>query len=214
MDNGDYALFDSTDWSRKEAFQFYKDFDDPYFNISLNLNVGPLLQFAKAQHVSFFLLCLYETLKSANAIENFRLRWHGEELKLYKNIEGGSTVLYDDGSFGFAYYPYSENRDTFIENAESIVEEVRANKSFDPSNQKDDLIYYSSIPWISFTGFKHAQDKRINSSIPRLTFGKYFTQSDQILMPLHIEVNHALMDGYHLGQFVERLNSQINQYEG
>ena len=40
---------------------------------------------------------------------------------------------------------------------------------------------------------------------------KYFEQNDQLLMPLSIEVHHSFVDGFHIGQYFEILQKEINQ---
>jgi chloramphenicol O-acetyltransferase type A len=205
-----FKYFDVANWGRKRAFEFYKKFDDPYFNLTANVEVSHLINQTKSQDQSFFLSTLHIALECVNQIDNFKMRIEGEKLRIYKVIHGGSTLFYDDESFGFGYYDYFENRSQFIKSASQIIEKCNAEKSFDPSATREDLIYFSSLPWCSFTSFKHAQDKSINSSIPRITFGKYFKSGNQTMLPINIEVHHALMDGYHLGLFFAKFQEISN----
>ncbi|MBT8231938.1 MAG: chloramphenicol acetyltransferase [Saprospiraceae bacterium] len=200
----DYKDFDVDSWGRKNAFHFYKKFDDPYFNVTANVSINNLLAHSKKNKQSFFLTSLYVALKAANTIDNFKMRYHGEKIKIYDKIHGGSTLFYDDESFGFAYYDFIENEQKFHIDSQALIHKANETKSFDPSGNREDLIYFSSLPWISFTSLKHAQDKLINPSIPRISFGKYFKDGSEYKMPVSVEVNHALMDGYHLGLFFER----------
>ena len=43
----------------------------------------------------------------------------------------------------------------------------------DPQNFRDDLIYYSTVPWISFSSVSHPRKLNQEESIPKLVFGKY-----------------------------------------
>jgi len=205
----DFEYFGIETWPRKNAFNFYKDFDDPYFNTTINIDVTNALNASKAKSESFFLKCIYLSLKAANEIENFRMRISGDRVKLYKSINGGSTLFYDDESFGFCYYDFVESSSKFIEESDKRIQAAKREKSFDPSNTKEDLLYFSSLPWVQFTSIKHAQDRRINNSIPRISFGKYFKDKDRILMPYNVEVNHALMDGFHMGKFLDLLQKYL-----
>jgi len=83
-------------------------------------------------------------------------------------------------------------------------------KCFDPGIERDDLIYYSSIPWISFTSFSHASDNKSGISIPKIVFGKYFQKGNKTLMPVSVEVHHALMDGIHVGKFFNDFQFKLN----
>ncbi|WP_367116074.1 CatA-like O-acetyltransferase [Helicobacter sp.] len=44
--------------------------------------------------------------------------------------------------------------------------------------------------------------------------GKYYHNGNQIFLPLAIQVNHRVCDGYHLGLFVNHLqNYLLNHWE-
>ncbi len=196
-------------WFRKNSYLFFKDFDDPYFNFTTNLKINSLLSDSKSSNKSFFLSTVHLCLKIANSIENFRMRFFENELVLFDHIDGDSTVLYEDESFGFAYYDYVEDLEEFTQNSLQEIEKRKKDKSFVPNENgpKSNLIYFSSIPWFSFTSTKHAQHHTINKSIPRISFGKYFTQDEKVLLPMSIEANHAIMDGYHFGLFFEKFEA-------
>ncbi len=205
-----YSVFNTQSWSRKNAFNFYKDFDDPFFNVTVNLSVEIALQHSKASGSSFFLYCLHRALLAANSIENFKLRMLNDEVRHYEVINGGSTILFDDESFGFAYYSFNSSSKEFVRNAIIQIDDLKKTKTFDPSNKNLDLIYFSSLPWLTFTSIKHAQDKRVNPSIPKISFGKYTTFEEKTIMPVNVEVHHSLMDGYHVAQFFDRFQSNLN----
>ena len=171
--------------------------------MSANIDITVLHKNCKAKKESIFISILYFILSVSNQIENFRMHYKNGDLVLFEKINGGTTLFYEDGSFGFAYYDFDSDKTVFSSKTANIIEKARLEKSFEPRPELIDLIHFSAIPWISFTSFKHAQDKHINSSIPRITTGKIFEQGDQILLPLSVEVNHAIMDGFHVGQFYE-----------
>ena len=75
------------------------------------------------------------------------------------------------------------------------------------------MIHFSVLPWVSFTSISHPRG--LNSkmeSIPKITLGKFFKSGERILLPISIEVNHCLMDGYHLGLFNEKLTQAIESF--
>ena len=78
---------------------------------------------------------------------------------------------------------------------------------------RDDLIYYSVIPWVSFKTFTHPKQGGIKNAIPRIGIGKYFAQESVYKIPLSVEVNHMCVDGYHLGQFFQTLQALFDKPE-
>ncbi|MCB9082311.1 MAG: chloramphenicol acetyltransferase [Lewinellaceae bacterium] len=198
-------------WNRRETYYFFRDYDDPFFNITAEVDTTALTAFCKTEQVSFFLASLYLSIRAANAMEPFRYRIRGEEVICHEHIHGGSTILYPDNTFGFCYFPYRESGSLFCQEGEQLLAAQRASRSFDPRNQADDLIYYSVIPWISFTAFKHARKSRRDDSIPRIVFGKKQRRGRREWMPVSVEVNHALLDGYHVGQYFSLLQAHYAQ---
>src|SRR5216684_2776419 len=50
------------------------------------------------------------------------------------------------------------------------------------------------LPWVSFTSFSHARNWGREDSVPRIAFGKFTKENDRTLLPISVEVHHALMD--------------------
>ncbi len=50
-------------------------------------------------------------------------------------------------------------------------------------------------------------------SVPRFAWGKYDRQGDRLLMPLDVQVHHALMDGVHVGKYFTLLQSYLDNPE-
>ncbi len=192
---------DIDSWNRKFHFHFFKNYDNPFFNITTNIDVTDLYSFSKKNNMSFFLTSLFCSIKAANEIENFRYRITGDEVLIHDKIDAGSTYLYDDNTFGFIYFDYHDDLNIFYQNAEKEI--VRWKNIKDMAvreGNRTDEIHYSVIPWISFTSFQHASYKT-QDSIPRIVFGKYFIQNERLLMPVSVEVHHSLMDGFHVGEY-------------
>jgi len=133
------------------------------------------------------------------------MRYLDEELVIFDQINCGSTIFYDDETFGFGYYDYFEDRALFTRSTELQIAKTKATKSYDPKPELVNLIYFSALPWFSFTSFKHAQHHTINKSIPRISTGKIVVSGESRSLPVSVEVNHALVDGYHVGLFFELL---------
>lgn len=71
----------------------------------------------------------------------------------------------------------------------------------------------SMIPWVEFTSFSLHLPKGNKFLLPIFTIGKYSKGNNKITIPLAIQVNHAVTDGYHVGLFVDILQNNINNYQ-
>lgn len=83
---------------------------------------------------------------------------------------------------------------------------------FTRSFEEDNVIHFSAIPWINFTALSHARSYSFADSCPKISFGKMIMAKDgRRTMSISVHVHHALMDGFHLGQFVDYFQQIMNQ---
>ncbi len=203
---------DINSWNRKTQYDFFKSYDDPFFNLTTQLDVTNLYNYCKKNDLSFFLTNLFLALESANEILEFRLRIINNKVYEFESIDIGSTVLNDDNTFSFCFFKREKSIYEFVKQGKEALIKHKENNNFDSNKEVQNLIYCSFIPWVSFTSFKHARNmERESSGIPKFVFGKYFEENKIKKMPFSIEVHHALMDGYHVGKFLELFQSKMDK---
>lgn len=205
-------VIDLKNWERKNQFEFFKDYEDPFFNITATIDVTNLYAFCKKQNSSFFLAGLYVANQAMNQIPAFKLRFKNGDVVEFDNIHIDSTVLNDDETFSFCHFETAPTILEFIKNSSKVIEDHR-NGIVDDSHVYDlDVAHSTTIPWVSITGFKHARngnEKEIG--IPKIVFGKYYEENGRKIMPFSVEVHHALMDGVHVGLLFEKMQGFIDQ---
>lgn len=205
------GYLDIENWSRRQQFEFFKNFDNPFFNICTNLDVTPLLDFTHKKSLSFFITYHFLSMKVANEVEPFRYRLRNERVLVHDRIHAGTTLLLADESFTFIYFDYDKDFHAFHTRARATVERARAGAArLDERADSDDLIHHSVIPWITFTSISHARNWGRLDSVPKIAFGKYREDGDRIKMPVSVEVHHALMDGLHVGRYFEKLEGYFS----
>lgn len=200
---------DLESWPRRALFEFFRDYQNPYFNICAQLDVTRLLSVLRDRPVvSVSLAYHYFALRIANQIEPFHYRLEGDKVAIFDVINGGTTVLLPNETFTYAYFNYHEDFDKFMSEAGEAIRKVRAEGSLKPS-MRYDLIYFTVLPWISFTSFAHARTPGRGESIPRIAFGKFLREGEVIRLPISVEVHHALVDGLHVGRFFTLLEEAL-----
>ena len=194
-------------WERSEIYRFFKDFDEPYYGITVDLECTAAYDRAKKNKHSFFLYYLYLILKAVNQTEAFKYRIEEDELYLYDVVNASSTIDRDDGTFGFSYIPYFEDLGLFMERATEEMIEVRMSDQLIRQEIGENIIHFSSLPWIKFTHVSHPRDYKRRDSIPKVTVGKYYMSDKKRMIPVSVHVHHAVADGLHVGQFFETLQA-------
>lgn len=203
---------DIESWNRKAQFHFFRQYDLPFFNICSELDVTNLSNHAKAKNCSFFVVSLYCSLRAANEVEEFRYRIQGERVAVHDIVHAGSTVLNDNGTFSFCYFDYSNDFGVFSRNVTDVLEENRARGGvLDPQDDRDDMIHYSVIPWIRFTSVSHPRRLRQEDTVPKIVFGKYHESKGAMIMPISVEVHHAMMDGLHVAKYLDLVQNYANK---
>ena len=204
---------DLKNWIRKDVFEFFRAFDKPYFNICTNLDITPLLAALSDRGVSVSLAYHYFALRAANEIEPFRYRLKDGQVIVYDVIHGGTTVLLPNEIFTLAYFEYEPSFKKFIAGADAAMKEaVSGDGAFRP-NPRDDMIHFTTLPWVSFTSFSHARNWGREDSVPKIAFGKFIKIEERTLLPFSVEVHHALMDGLHVGRYVSWLEAALLEPE-
>ena len=199
---------DIDSWNRKEHFRFFKAFDDPFFGLTVDVDFTEVHNKSKKEGGSFFLDSLYKIMQAVNDTEAFRYRIEGEQVTCYDAIHVSSTVGREDGTFGFSFWEFNANKSIFYQNARAAIDLVKKTEGLMLSDEMSrvDVIHYSPIPWIRFTDMKHAMSFSNASSVPKITPGKLYCDEGGMKMAVSVTTNHALMDGFHVAQFLNLLN--------
>ncbi len=117
---------DVTNWARRDLFEFFRSYDNPYFNICTRLDITDLLAHLRAApSVSISLTLHYVALRAANEIEPFKYRLKDGKVIVYEDVHGGTIVLQPNESFNFAYFDYQQDFHKFIGAAQQSVDQAR-----------------------------------------------------------------------------------------
>ena len=198
-------------WKRREHFEVFKDFDEPLFGITVKVECSKAYRKAKKSRYPFSLFYLYLSLKTVNEIEEFRYRIEDDKVFCYDRVDAGPTIFRDDETFGFGYLKYDKDIAEFMTQAKIEVERVKAERGLKFPASGENMIHYSTLPWADFTAVNHARRLDSGRSIPKITFGKITREGSKMWMPVDIHANHAVMDGFHVGKFIERFQELLNQ---
>ncbi|MGD8428369.1 MAG: CatA-like O-acetyltransferase [Balneolaceae bacterium] len=201
---------DTENWHRKEQYYFFKDFDNPFFNVCTELELGPFIKHIDTFGYSFSMVLLFVSLKAANETEPLCYRLEDEKVTVYDRIDVGQTILNDDNSFSFCYFKYNPSFEAFYNHSQQVLQRHHQGRNgLDPRENQKNLVHCSTLPWFKFTSFSHARNYDTDDSIPKFVFGKYFNDASAIKIPFSIEVHHALMDGIHVAEYLERFQNLL-----
>jgi len=203
-------IVNKSDWKRKKHFEFFSKLDYPHFNITANLIISELKKLSKETELSFFKGMLYLSVKTANQIPEFKQRIRNEEIIEHDLVHPSYTSMSGDEVFSFTHVEYDPDPRIFFENAIKAEEKIKQNPSIESDPHQDDRLYITSIPWISFTSFTHPIHMNPVDSVPRISWGKFFPENGSWKIPLGVQAHHALVDGFHVGQYFKQLQEYLD----
>ena len=207
------TLLDLENWNRKEHFAHFSQMEEPFFGATVEIDCTKAYQTAKNLNTSFFIFYLHKTLVAVNEIENFRYRIAKDKIYINNRIDASATIGREDGTFGFSLIEYNPDFKIFQQNAQAEIERIQNTTGlFTREFNDDNLIHFSAIPWLNFTSLSHARRFAYPDSCPKISFGKVITSATgKKTFALSVHVHHGLMDGLHVGQFVDYFQELMNK---
>lgn len=202
---------DLESWPRKETYRFYGSLDYPHFNVCADMDITLLHSYLRNKGLSIFTAVLFGVCKAANSILEFRLRIRGEEIVIHDVVHPSFTVLTEDNLFGFCETKYTGEIKDFFKYTEEAIAKTKSVPSLDDEAGRDDYLFVSTLPWVRFTSISHPIHMHPADSIPRITWGKFTEENDQVIIPLSVQIHHGLADGYHVGRFFSLFQEWADQ---
>ena len=197
-------LIDQASWNRREHFTFFSAFEEPFFGLVAPVDCTRALAEAKRLGVPFFLYYLHAALRAVNRVEALRYRIEDGQVYCYDRIHASATIGRPDHTFGFSFIEHQDELADFLPTANAEIAAVQASPGLRLSETtgRPDVIHFSAIPWVRFTGLTHARSFGHPDSCPKISVGQTYAEGATTLLPVSINVHHGLADGYHVGQFM------------
>ncbi|WP_299675203.1 CatA-like O-acetyltransferase [uncultured Dokdonia sp.] len=203
---------DLSTWKRRQHFEFFNQFEEPFYGVTVSVDVTKAMQVAKEKGYSFFSYYLHKCVLASNQIENFKYRITPDnQVVLYDHIGASATIMRPNETFAFSDIPYAASFDTFSKSVQKEIERIQQSESLFPPNNPDNVIHYSAIPWLNFSAITHARMFKSRGSEPKISFGKVIVVNEKKTMSVAIYTHHALVDVLHISQFIDIFQSKLNE---
>ncbi len=130
------------------------------------------------------------------------------ELVIWDSVHPCYTVFHEQTeTFSSLWSEYHDDFRQFLHIYSQDVACYGENLAYFPKGFIENMFFVSANPWVSFTSFDLNVANMDNFFAPVFTMGKYYTQGDKVLMPLAIQVHHAVCDGFLSAECLMNYNS-------
>lgn len=205
-------IVDMSKEPRAAQFEYFMSLPSPHVNITVNVDITHLYKTVKDKGYPFFLSLLHCAVNAANSIPEFRRRIKDGQVVEFEKCLSSHTVALENGSYCYCEIDCAKPFAEYLPYAMAKVAQAKENPILEDQVDTAQLYFVSSLPWLSFTSLQHPTTGPLDCN-PRITFGKFFEQSGQILLPLNLVLHHALADGIHIARFYEVFDRLIAQFE-
>lgn len=199
-------------WKRKSHFEFFLRMDEPFYGITVEMDVTQAYKKAKALNISFSTYYLHATLKAMNQLPAFKLRIDNGKVFEHSRIDASSTVMKENETFGFSHIIYHDDLAIFNN---GVQQEMNRVKQTDTLLTKDDygenIIHFSALPWINFTSLSHARSFSYPDSCPKVSIGKMIEKKGKKTFNVALFAHHALVDGIDMAKFFDAFQNILNE---
>lgn len=204
----DFAYIDLDHWARREHFNHYFSQVPCTYSMTTKLDITPIL---KSGH-KLYPAMLYCISKTVNTHAEFRMSLdENGRLGYFSQMHPCYTIFHKDTeTFSNIWTEFSADYTIFFERYQQDLKHYGTITHMDAKpNAPVNTFPVSMIPWEHFDGFNLNLQKGYQYLLPIFTMGKYVQQNGQYSLPISVQVNHAVCDGFHVCRFLSDLREAI-----
>lgn len=208
-----FKLIDTSSWKRKPYFDHYFNQIRCTYSITVNIDITNVLSFKDRNKVKLYPLLIYVISKAVNKYEEFRTAINERgEIGVWGTLSPCYTVFHKDSeSFSNIWTEWNDDLNLFLSNFEQDNKRFGQIDRIDAKpNTPANVFPISSLPWTTFTGFNLNIFADGTYLLPIFTYGKYFKDGDRYLIPLSIQVHHAVCDGFHVSRLINEIQQECS----
>ncbi len=204
-------LLNIDEWKRCDVYKFYRNYANPYAQVTSEVNFKGLVDIARVKKISFYGIMSYLVLRTLDSIEDFHIVFDNDQIYRYDKIDAYFTTLDSEHQIWFSDRLRLSDFENFIFDFEKKKHDAEMHIKKREKNKENNVVYLTCVPWIKISSILNPYNEF--DSIPRICWGKYYMNDDAYSINISIQFNHAFVDGWHIGQFFNVLQANIAEFE-
>ncbi len=210
-----FNKIDMQNWNRKNSYNHYVDSVPCTYSMTVNLDITNFLEVVRLGHKKFFPVVLYALSQIVNTHQEFRMDIDEDKNVGYYDYSNPCYTIFhsETETITNVWTEHTTDLEIFINSYNNDISKYKDNLSYSKPLVGKNYFNVSCIPWTSFTGFNLNLQKGYEYLPPIFTIGKYFPEGDKTMLPLAIQVHHAVCDGFHISRFVNELQDYLNTFK-
>jgi len=195
-------------WPRRRAFVLFRDYADPYFDLSVRVAAPGVLEAAAERGHPPFVVTMHALTASANEVPELRTRIRGDEVVRFDEVHPSWVIQGSDGTMRFANGRFDPDLSAFVQAVDATERAARAKPPVTDAHAWDDFLYLTYYPRLDLQGVCVERSARPTESVPQLTWGRLVDGS----FGLTVSAHRGLVDGWHVQQLVGEVEDRLAGY--
>lgn len=204
-----FLEIDVNTWKRKEHFEKWITFDEPFHGVTVLLDMTNCMNNAASADYKVFPRYMYHFLLALNDVEPMRYRLLDGKPIVFDEVLSGLVIMNDNDTFAYGHLEKNRNFEEFCLAFEHEKERIKNRGTLHDDLKLLNITHFSVLPWTSFVSLSHARKYGTDDSIPKITFGKIHQENGKYKMPMSIHVHHALVDGRDVAHFIQTFQDRL-----
>ena len=160
------------EWKRKDVFEFFNNFEDPYAGIITPIEITIITNYIKNKNISITEMISYIILKSVNEVEDFKYCLEDGNVYKYDKINLSLTVLNSQNIMQYTnVIEYDADINKFLKTFRKEKHDAEL-ECKEPEQLSANKIYISCLPWFRVISIKHPSYLKEIDSVPRITWSQ------------------------------------------
>lgn len=197
-----YEIINTETWERGELFRFYIEKLRNVMSMTVDTDVTKLVSFVRAHGLKFYPAMMWAVSKAVNGRAEFRYGWKDGDLVRWDYVSPYYADFHgEDERFVKLVTEYSGDLSEFHARFLADRERYKDLRAFDLKEIPPNTFDVSCLPWVRYRSFDiHVFDEG-RYLAPVVTWGRFETENGKTVMPLSVNIHHAVADGWHLSRF-------------
>lgn len=194
--------------SRAKAFRMWMQSPMPMVTLLKRLNVKRLVRLAKRKNFKFNMLMCYCIGRAASRIPEFYILPKDGKLFQYDRLAVNLVVTTASGEISTCDVPFSADIQQFNNDYLRLTHQVYDSGEAYELGSEYNIIGTSALSQYFIDGAVNQYSGIFNN--PFMAWGRYRKEWFKIELPVSLQFHHAQMDGAQAAEFLERLQTEIN----
>lgn len=205
-----FEVVDIEKFDRAEYFYYFIS-TGTTIEFTVKTDVTKAIETCKSNSLNFQAFILFALYKAINSVDNFKYDVLNDKLVKWERIVPTFSSINKNNKLFFTLYAdMQDNCRDYNEQYKKTAEKFADAAMIVPQGTLPaNTFNVSCVPWLHFEHFSSNSKTMENKIVRMITYGKYKKVNEKFILPMTLQISHAIADGYHVALFFKKLQEEL-----